>query len=789
MSRSLRTRVRTVAGLAAAATVGAVLPLAGTSAVHAAEPAACTAPTGLSPDDGYRSVAPDRKDIVLRWSSVTGAASYDVQVSANEDFTNNVSLNASTAGTSLEVAPLALQETSYFWRVRVSGARCWSDDGATHAASFSRAWTDVPNLLSPAARQSVPRNLVRFSWTPVREASLYEVVLGDASGRAISRCFTAQPTLTPYSTRFATDGGERLYDKPDCIAPTDIEDNTSYTWQVTPLDGTNVATLDGKPYLAGIGSGPSGAKPVDVPSGDVQITRVVPRSGGQAGGTNLVITGAGFRAPEDTSTGRSYHNHVNVAGNAVADSAVRYVSATELRVVTPPAAKPATGDVAVTVDEVGASAATPRDRFTYLGGDGGLGSFGAEVLPDVEIGRPSAVGAFTVTPAVTGSGSAPAGIAIRTTDRAGDLTVDCATECAGTPTITWSPTVGATEYRVYLWQDAAQSRLLRVFETHATSFTPREDLLDNQAGRSYYVSVQRCDDAGCYDVTGVPAAALTFRKRSPGVQLLPPSGRVDAPTLKWHDYGATTGIALQPRAYRVQVAKECDFANVLDEGYAEVGDIVGGELQPQYTSLKAVYSPGTYFYRVQAVDQTRSPLTWGSGPDRDGSSVAPSPCGTVAAFTITSTGGVTAGAPAGTQPDGTVSKTGTTGVTGAHLVDSSSTAVHRSGSWSDRSAKGSLGGKVLVAKGGRHERLSLGFTGTAVTVGYCTGPMNGGLDVYVDGKLKRNLSLWGPFTRCGKASYFVGGLRSAAHTVAVRATGVRGRGRGQQVAVDFFRYV
>ncbi len=69
------------------------------------------------------------------------------------------------------------------------------------------------------------------------------------------------------------------------------------------------------------------------------------------------------------------------------------------------------------------------------------------------------------------------------------------------------------------------------------------------------------------------------------------------------------------------------------------------------------------------------------------------------------------------------------------------------------------------------------------------GDLHRGLGVYVEGKLKRNLSLWGPFTRCGKASYFVGGLRSAAHTVEVRVTGVRGRGRGQQVAVDFFRHV
>lgn len=75
-----------------------------------------SAPNSLSPSSGqYVSTSP-----TLTWSSVTGASSYDVQVSVKSNFSKLVK-NASVTGTSYLATKLR-SRTLYYWRVRAKSS-------------------------------------------------------------------------------------------------------------------------------------------------------------------------------------------------------------------------------------------------------------------------------------------------------------------------------------------------------------------------------------------------------------------------------------------------------------------------------------------------------------------------------------------------------------------------------------------------------------------------------------------------------------------------------------------
>lgn len=249
MTRSIAARARAaglIAATAAAAVVGGLVPATGASA--AAAPA-CVAPSSLAPDDGPAGIAPERKDLAVTWAGVSGAPSYDLQFSPNQDYTSNLTLAASTVGTRFVPPLLALPHGAYFWRVRVSGATCWSDEKGT-SAEFTRGWRTAPELTSPVGT-TVTSSDVRFSWKPVDEASSY---LLQVDGNA---CVTQATTFTPYDVPVALAGkvdAERLTANPACtIGPLGAG---AHSWRVFPLDDTGVKT-DGAAYVEAL-LGPAG---------------------------------------------------------------------------------------------------------------------------------------------------------------------------------------------------------------------------------------------------------------------------------------------------------------------------------------------------------------------------------------------------------------------------------------------------------------------------------------------------------------------------------------------------
>lgn len=114
--------------------------------------------------------------LVLTWSSVGSAASYSVQVSADQSFQSLLLDESGLADTAFAVGPLS-SGTTYYWRVNASGA------GGTGEWSVHRSFTTIPappgapGLRSPA-NQAVDQPLtVSLEWNQSTTADWYRVEL------------------------------------------------------------------------------------------------------------------------------------------------------------------------------------------------------------------------------------------------------------------------------------------------------------------------------------------------------------------------------------------------------------------------------------------------------------------------------------------------------------------------------------------------------------------------------------------------------------------------------------
>ena len=107
------------------------------------------------------------EDVLLEWSAVPGAATYQIQVSPNGDWTDT-SLSVTSKGTKY-APPQTLDNASYFWRVRAldpgspANAGPWSEEW-----QFTRTWGDTPELLEPSDTIAVSIDTPTFRWTPIR---------------------------------------------------------------------------------------------------------------------------------------------------------------------------------------------------------------------------------------------------------------------------------------------------------------------------------------------------------------------------------------------------------------------------------------------------------------------------------------------------------------------------------------------------------------------------------------------------------------------------------------------
>jgi len=252
--------------------------------------------------------------------------------------------------------------------------------------------------------------------------------------------------------------------------------------------------------------------------------------------------------------------------------------------------------------------------------------------------------------------------------------------------------------------------------------------------------VQSCSTAECGEY-----AIGNVRKSSVPVSGVRASGgrvtNLRTVTFSWDDYAATTGNGEEAATYHVQVARDCAFGNVVRDVQTDA---------TEFTAPERLYEDGDYWVRVQAVDASGSPLTWGPGP-HSGTDTCGSPLVRVDRSTR---------ALAPTAP-----------------------GVARAGRWVSRRVPG---GSALVADG-HGQQLSFSFTGSTATVDLCQGPASGTTGVYVDGRLVAQPDTRWRFSRCGKSVVTLPVAPDQAHTVTVVATG-RPRSKATMTAVRSFTW-
>ncbi len=169
------------------------------------------APTLLSPVDSSTavSVVPS-----LMWNAYSGAASYAVEYSENEDFTNAVKVSSST--TTAKVVLKA--NTTYYWHVR--GKNSSNQEFYDWSETWHFTTSDgIPAvvLTSPSDKTTDTKTTLTLEWEKREEAASYQVELSTTSDFSSKQ----QKSSTVTSYQFSN----LLYD-------------TEYFWRVRAINGS-----------------------------------------------------------------------------------------------------------------------------------------------------------------------------------------------------------------------------------------------------------------------------------------------------------------------------------------------------------------------------------------------------------------------------------------------------------------------------------------------------------------------------------------------------------------------
>ena len=619
-------------------------------------------PVLVSPNN---DVNENLRDVVLDWDPVSGAESYDVQISTDSNFLT-VDTDASRTGIlgTRYSPPETLDNDQFYWRVRpVDAAGNKPDWTAMPVWQFRRNWPYQPSLEYPADGATVG-DPVYFQWTPVELASKYTIEMSPnptfLPESSVKRCTTVHTTYTPgdesdcmptalqsyYWRVLATDEFSDELPVTDLI----LAQVRSFTYdpaiveQASPADGevVTVPTLTWNPV-----SGASRYKVTLTSSGGGTVTKETattswtPTSLSEGTWTWMVQTvtengdlGSGLTldsrpaftltAPAEPTATHPDPSPVDV-GSSYRFPTLRWtpvVGAGHYKVLvkrtTDIGWQPLASNFEFPAGEdTGTSHLAPGDYEWYVqafntsGGllsAGSVGTFTIEALPIVPLTSYHA--------AITGT-ALTAGGAGNVCDAT--LPASCQ-NLRQTPVLGWSsPNPNTGYYKIYISRDAELTNLVMdPFIVTSTMWISVSALADSQAGSAYFWTVLPCiTDDYCLPPQHADHA---FNKQSRPLTLVSPADDAvvqDDVTFTWDDYlvsqavdeGADpdTGTPLdtpartEARQYRIQTSTDPNF----------VTNVVTTSVdQRTFTSFADTYPEGTNYWRVQAVDGTGNLLAW-----------------------------------------------------------------------------------------------------------------------------------------------------------------------------------
>ncbi|MGN6609646.1 MAG: Ig-like domain-containing protein, partial [Jatrophihabitans sp.] len=635
-------------------------------------------PSLLTPTQG-QTVA----DTVFHWSTVPGAATYTLDVSPNIAFANNPVLHVEKLTSTQYSPPTTLDNGTYFWRVQAVDAAgdtgAWSDTG-----TFTRAWVaqgvpERPTLLTPVWSPGGPIPHVNgdlgLSWTPVHHASSYEIEIStdpNFSPGLSAQCYTNHTAFQPYVRKAPSSEGScgidklstgvayywhvRGIDDPGEVLGVWSDAATGATWQFvldppmpTPTGPTPLypdAVTPAPELGAGLQwSSVPGAEKYQVvlqrPDGSLTspittygtswspLTRLTPA--GVYGWSVRAVFGNGDVSaapaigwPSFSTPAAGTASAVSITSPAAGAASDRMPDMAWTAVPAVSGTSPVTYDVHASIngfDQVLASG-LPYASFTSTGVPLPPGTYTWYVVPhNSTVTAPSASSTFTVLDIQPSATLAPSDY----------LTPTCVAPdpCSDTPTFSWKRVDEAGWYIVSAALDPHFTNVVRQWGTAYTSFTPRESLVDNQAGQSYYWFVRPCIDSTATRCGPSPQNdvaqqnAAKFQKFSaPVTGLSPATGSspvADQVTFTWDDYLDTdvaVGAQQEAEQYVVQVSTKQDFSTTLDTATVD---------QTTYTAGSKTYPEGPIYWRVQAVDGSGNHLTWSAPQQLLKQSPAPTP--------------------------------------------------------------------------------------------------------------------------------------------------------------------
>ncbi|MEZ5093838.1 Ig-like domain-containing protein [Nocardioides sp.] len=602
-------------------------------------------------------------DPVLTWEPVPGAAYYDLQVSTSSTFSTTL-VSATRLRANSYAPPAGFAKGTYYWRVRpydVTGTGpIWQ---SLDVWRFTRTFTAQAGQQLPANGSTVTEPLF-FQWTPAHLADSYTLQLSTSSSFSsiYDTCTTTHTTYTPSGAGDCMPNASGTYywrvlgsDGPSPVGGSGAQSSTgatvrSFSYRPTrpvmssPLSGsTSVPTFrwEQVPGAAQYRVTITGLSGQGTTTATTRATSYTPRSelatgsyrwqvqtvsrGGQVGSsyssgeqptfavtTQATATGS---TPDPTVGAQTGPRFPTLTWTPVVD-------ATSYRVAVRP-----TG---------GSSWSVLPDTFTYPAGEDDSstwspGSYQWRVTAyDVDsnsLGTSSSYGSFSIT-----SLSQPTGQRVAMTgEAAGSSSTSCGKslpqDCPDlrqTPVLNWRPDADAVYYQVYLAKDAALSNLMSGYPklVDGTLDAPTLALADTTGSGSYYWAVRACRASN--DCTSLSGATQAFTKTSKPVEPLTPADgdtvTDNTVTLTWRDYADTsqdptafpivesTGVQSVPpgveaRQYRVQVATDSSFTST-----SRLSDDTVS--QTQFTSPTELYAPGTYYWRVRAIDTAGNSLPW-----------------------------------------------------------------------------------------------------------------------------------------------------------------------------------
>lgn len=624
------------------------------------------------------------QDVVLDWTPVPGAATYDVQVSTDQDFLILADSATGVVGTSYS-PPTTLNNDQYYWRVRpVDAANNKLDWSQVATWQFRRNWPDQPTLQYPGNAATVGDPFY-YQWTPVHHASSYVVQLSTHSDFSTvdATCHTVSTTLVP-----SQDEGDAANCMPDALAtyywrvkavddPEGVQSDVisaqvrHFTYaptmvtQESPADGASVAvpTMTWDPVA---GSAKYALTYTDTSNGS---TTSVTTTGLSYTPRTLLTVGHTYRwqvqtVSADGRTGASVLAGSQPTFTVVAqDPAVAsrpaptnsptnsprfptltwspVVNATKYQLYVRPSGTTGYTQVTGTFaypagEDTGTSFLTPGsydwiveayNGSTLLSTTASNGTFSIETMAAAANGQAG----------LTGN---------KVTGNAGTTPDTCAatlpSECQNlrqTPVLSWDPDANAGYYLLYLSFDGEMTNLVPNYspiKVYGTMWSDTSALPDSQAGSAYYWEAVPCRTTGA--CAPLQHAGLAFNKLSNQIVLDPavsnssdtcahPSDICNDVTLSWDDFldteqsASTANTALTNSAATTE-AQYYRVETSTDPNFQSTIDNITVD-QTTFTSFINTYPEGPVYWRVQAYDGATNPLAWSTAGTFTKSSPAP----------------------------------------------------------------------------------------------------------------------------------------------------------------------